>query len=151
MKISNFSSSRTWATQSARSKGGTTEAPGIQALAPSGLLILLILTFGLGILHAGESLERIAVVPREELSPLLLQQAQRVLLPLTGAFVSLIKDSSLLSIIGLREFTLAARETNAFTYSTLEAYLPLAAGYLVLTLPLSMLTHTLERRFRFET
>ena len=47
----------------------------------------------------------------------------------------MIKDSSLLSVIGISEFTLNAREVNSNTYSTLECYLPLAIGYLVLTLP----------------
>jgi ABC-type amino acid transport system permease subunit len=43
-----------------------------------------------------------------------------------------------------------AQEVNAFTYSTLESYLPLAAGYLMLTLPLSALARWLESRVRFE-
>jgi 4-amino-4-deoxy-L-arabinose transferase-like glycosyltransferase len=56
-----------------------------------------------------------------------------------------------LSVIAVSEFTLAAQEVNAFTYSTLECYLPLAAGYLLLTLPLSALSRLLERRFKYET
>lgn len=79
------------------------------------------------------------------------QAFRQVLPPLTGQFVSLIKDSSLLSVIGLQEFTLAAREVNSFTYSTLESYLPLALGYLALTLPLSLLTHHLESRMQYGT
>jgi polar amino acid transport system permease protein len=77
------------------------------------------------------------------------QAIRQVLPPLAGAFVSLIKDSSLLSIISISEFTLNAREVNAFTYSTLESYLPLAIGYLVLTLPLSLWTRRLEQRFAY--
>jgi polar amino acid transport system permease protein len=53
-------------------------------------------------------------------------------------------------VIAISEFTLAAQEVNAFTYSTLESYLPLAAGYLVLTLPLSALSRWLESRVSFE-
>jgi polar amino acid transport system permease protein len=79
-------------------------------------------------------------------------QALRLTLPpLVGQFVSLIKDSSLLSIIGLNEFTQAARDVNSVTYSTLESYIPLAVGYLALTLPISLWTRALERRLRFET
>ena len=79
-------------------------------------------------------------------------QAFRLTLPpLAGQFVSLIKDSSLLSIIAINEFTQNAREVNAFTYSTLESYLPLAFGYLVLTLPISLLTRALEKRVKYET
>lgn len=78
------------------------------------------------------------------------QAAQVVLPPLTGQFISLIKDSSLLSIIAISELTLNAQEVSSFTYSSLESYLPMAVGYLILTLPLSMLSRYLERLVRFE-
>jgi polar amino acid transport system permease protein len=79
-------------------------------------------------------------------------QATRQILPaLAGQFASLIKDSSLLSIISISEFTLNAQEVNAYTYSTLESYIPLAIGYLILTLPLSLWTRFLERKFHYET
>lgn len=73
----------------------------------------------------------------------------RILPPLAGQFASLIKDSSLLSIIAVNEFTLAAREVNANTFSTLEAFIPLAIGYLILTFPISLLTKRLEKRFHY--
>ena len=79
------------------------------------------------------------------------QVARQLIPPLTGQFASIIKDSSLLSIIAVSEFTLNAQEVNAFTYSTLESYLPLAVGYLLLTLPISLISRTLERRFHFAT
>ncbi|HUD82341.1 MAG TPA: amino acid ABC transporter permease [Candidatus Saccharimonadales bacterium] len=79
------------------------------------------------------------------------QAVRQTLPPLAGQFVSLVKDSSLLSIIGISEFTLNAEMVNARTYSTLESYLPLAAGYLVLTLPISIWTRRLEQRHKFET
>ena len=75
------------------------------------------------------------------------QVVRQLIPPLTGQFASIIKDSSLLSIIALNEFTLNAQEVNAFTYSTLESYLPLAAGYLLLTLPISLASRILERKF----
>jgi polar amino acid transport system permease protein len=77
------------------------------------------------------------------------QVMRRILPPLAGQFASLIKDSSLLSIIAVNEFTLNAQEVNAFTYSTMESYLPLAVGYLALTLPISMLSRYLEGRYRY--
>jgi len=40
---------------------------------------------------------------------------------------------------------------NSRTFSTLESYIPLAAGYLILTLPISLWTRYLERKHRFET
>lgn len=77
------------------------------------------------------------------------QALRQILPPMTGQFISLIKDSSLLSIIGVQELTLSAKEINSYTYSTLESYLPLALGYLALTLPLSVLAHRLERRMQY--
>lgn len=79
------------------------------------------------------------------------QAVRHILPPMAGQFVSLIKDSSLLSVIGIAEFTLSAQQVNALTYSTLESYLPLALGYLVLTLPLSIWARALERRAHFDT
>ena len=77
------------------------------------------------------------------------QVLRRILPPLAGQFASLIKDSSLLSIIAVNEFTLNAQEVNAFTYSTMESYLPLAVGYLALTLPISLLSRYLEGRYLY--
>lgn len=79
------------------------------------------------------------------------QALRQTLPPLAGQFVSLIKDSSLLSIISISEFTLNAREVNSYTFSTLESYIPLAAGYLILTLPISLWTRHLEKQHRYET
>jgi polar amino acid transport system permease protein len=79
------------------------------------------------------------------------QALRHILPPLAGQASSIIKDSSLLSILGIAEFTLAAQQVNSATYSTLESYLPLAVGYLALTLPVSLLARHLEQRFRYET
>ena len=94
----------------------------------------------------------IGLTPGQILRLVVLPQAVRLVLPaVAGQLVSLVKDSSLLSVIAISEFTLAAQEVNSFTYSTLESYLPLAIGYLALTLPLSALARLLERHFRYET
>jgi polar amino acid transport system permease protein len=79
-------------------------------------------------------------------------QAIRVILPgLAGMFASLIKDSSLLSIIAISEFTYNAQQVAGLTYSQFEVYVPMALGYLILTLPISLWTQSLERRTKFET
>ncbi len=76
------------------------------------------------------------------------QAFNRMLPALTGQFASIIKDSSLLSIISISEFTMNAQEVNAYTYSTLESYIPLAIGYLLLTYPISYYTSTLEKKLK---
>jgi polar amino acid transport system permease protein len=77
----------------------------------------------------------------------ILPQALRRVLPgMAGQSVNLVKDSSLLSVIGVMEFTKQAQTANSLTYSSFEAYLPLALGYLILTVPLSMWARSLEKR-----
>jgi polar amino acid transport system permease protein len=99
-----------------------------------------------------ESARAIGLTTPQTYRYVILPQAVRLILPpLVGQFVSLIKDSSLLSLIAVNEFTQAARDVNSATYSTLECYLPLAAGYLALTLPISLWTRALEKKLRFET
>lgn len=76
------------------------------------------------------------------------QAFKRMLPALTGQFATIIKDSSLLSIISISEFTMNAQEVNAYTYSTLESYIPLAIGYLLLTYPISFYTNRLEKSIK---
>lgn len=76
------------------------------------------------------------------------QAFKRMLPALTGQFASIIKDSSLLSIIAISEFTMNAQEVDAITYSTLESYIPLAIGYLALTYPISYYTKRLEKNIK---
>jgi polar amino acid transport system permease protein len=75
---------------------------------------------------------------------------RQILPPLAGQFASIIKDSSLLSILGISEFTYAAQQVSSATYSTLECYFPLAIGYLILTFPISFFSRFLEKRTRHE-
>lgn len=79
------------------------------------------------------------------------QVFRQLLPPLTGQFASLIKDSSLLSVISLSEFSFAAGQVNSATFSTFESFFILGIGYLVLTLPIFYFSRLLEHRFRYET
>jgi polar amino acid transport system permease protein len=98
-----------------------------------------------------ESARAIGLTPAQIYRFVIAPQAARASLPpLTGQFVSLIKDSSLLSVIAVGEFTQQAQEVHSFTYGSFESYLPLAAGYLLLTLPLSLVSRGLEKRLRYE-
>lgn len=82
----------------------------------------------------------------------IIPQALRRALPgTTGQLVSLIKDSSLLSVIGIEELVKKVQQMSSASYTGLEGYLPLALAYLVITLPLSHLARRLEGRFAYET
>ncbi len=128
---------------------------GVVALALfSGAYISEIIRAGIESVGASqlESARAIGLTPAQTYRHVIFPQAIRQILPpLAGQFASLVKDSSLLSVLGIGEFTLAGQEVSSFTYSTFEAYLPLALGYLLLTLPISLWISSLERRHRFET
>jgi polar amino acid transport system permease protein len=79
------------------------------------------------------------------------QAFRQVLPPLVGQLVTVIKDSSLLSVIAINELTQSAQQVSATNYDNLETYFALAVGYLVLTVPISIWSRWLERRFKYET
>lgn len=82
----------------------------------------------------------------------ILPQAIRRALPGTaGEMISLIKGSSLLSVIGIEEVTQTVKMANAQAYTALEGFIPLALLYLALTLPLSWWARRLEDKFKYET
>jgi polar amino acid transport system permease protein len=96
-----------------------------------------------------ESAKSLGFTPFQTYRYIIFPQAyKRIIPPLTGQFASIIKDSSLLSIISISEFTMNAQEVNAYTYSTLESYIPLAIGYLMLTYPISLMANRLEKRLK---
>jgi polar amino acid transport system permease protein len=98
-----------------------------------------------------ESAAAIGLTSAQTLRHVILPQALRTVLPpLAGQFVSLIKDSSLLSIIGINELTQNAKNVASYTFSNFESYLLLAVAYLCLTLPVSLLARQLERRVHYD-
>jgi polar amino acid transport system permease protein len=99
-----------------------------------------------------ESAKAIGLTRAQTYRYVIFPQAIRQILPsMAGQLVSIVKDSSLLSIISVNELTQNAREVNNNTFGGIECYIPLAVGYLILTLPISLLTRYLEGRNRFET
>lgn len=75
------------------------------------------------------------------------QALRRMIPPLTGQFVSLIKDSSLLMLIpGIIELSMRAQMTRSSTYKDFEVLVPLALLYLLLCYPLSRMARRLELR-----
>ncbi len=74
------------------------------------------------------------------------QAMRRILPPLAGQFISLIKDSSLLGIIAVRELTKATREVITTSLQPFEFFFACALLYLVLTFTLSMAAQYMERR-----
>ena len=76
------------------------------------------------------------------------QAFKRMIPPLTGELIALTKESSLLFAIGVVEMMAVARQVGADTYRNFEALLVVAAMYLTITVPLSLLARRLERRLK---
>jgi polar amino acid transport system permease protein len=75
------------------------------------------------------------------------QAFKRILPPLSGQFISLIKDSSLVSVIAITDLTKSGREIITSTFATFEVWIVVAAMYLLVTSVLSQLVFYMERRF----
>ncbi len=78
------------------------------------------------------------------------QMTARTLPALAGQFASIIKDSSLLSMISVVELTQTMREISAVNLKLVECYLFLGVLYLVLTIPVAAASKYFERRFSYE-
>ena len=72
------------------------------------------------------------------------QAYQRILPPLAGQFISLIKDSSIVSVISIQELTFQGTELMTSTLLTMEIWITITVLYLALTLPCSLLVERLE-------
>jgi polar amino acid transport system permease protein len=78
------------------------------------------------------------------------QAIRRVLPPLGNDFIAMLKDSSLISVLAVRELTHLGKLNRARTFRTFETWNTVAFLYLVLTLSLSLLVKFMERRMAFE-
>ncbi|MGE5578932.1 MAG: amino acid ABC transporter permease [Bacillota bacterium] len=78
------------------------------------------------------------------------QAMKRIIPPLTGQFISLVKDSSLVMTISVNDLTMQTRNAVVVTFRSLELWSITAVLYFVMTFGLSRLLRVLERRFRSE-
>ena len=98
-----------------------------------------------------EAARAVGFTGRQSIQYVILPQlVARTLPALTGQFASIIKDSSLLSMISVIELTQTMREISATNFKLFECYLFLGVLYLCLTLPISFVSKRLERRFDYE-
>lgn len=76
------------------------------------------------------------------------QAARTVLPPLGNDFVAMIKDSALVSVLGVGDITQQAKVYSASSFRFFETYNTVAFLYLVMTIGLSILVRALEHRLR---
>ena len=113
----------------------------------AGAYISEIFRAGIQSIHNGQSQAAYSVgltYPQAMRCVVLPQAFRRMVPALVNEGVTLIKDSSLVSAIGLAELALAARTVAGAYARYWEPYLAISAVYLVLTLTLSLLARRLE-------
>jgi polar amino acid transport system permease protein len=127
---------------------------GVAALACfTGAYVTEIVRAGIQSIHRGqtEAARSLGMTGPQAMAHIILPQAmRRILPPLAGQFISLIKDSSLLGMIAVRELTKATREAITISLSPYEFWFTCAILYLVLTFTLSMAVQYLERKMAIQ-
>jgi len=94
-----------------------------------------------------EAAHSLGMTKYQQMRYIILPQAfQRILPPLAGQFISLIKDSSIVSVISIPELSFRANELMTGTLLTMEIWITVTIMYLMLTLPCSVLIQKLEDR-----
>ncbi len=109
---------------------------------------------GIVSVHKGqwEAAYSLGLSTRDTYSRIILPQAiRRVLPPLTGQAISLVKDSALVSTIAIYDLTMRGQEIIADTYLAFEIWFTIAAIYLTITVTLSTVVNRMENRFRVAT
>lgn len=89
-------------------------------------------------MHSGQVLSEV-VLP---------QAVEKMIPPLAGQFISLIKDSSLISLISIQELTFAGTELAVSSGRVFEVWLTVAALYFLLCFGLARLFRRLEHRLK---
>jgi len=79
------------------------------------------------------------------------QAVRRILPPLSGQAISLVKDSALVSTLAIYDLTMRGQEIISETYLAFEVWFTVAAMYLAITVTLSVLVYSMENRYRIET
>lgn len=110
-------------------------------------------TFRAGILSIPkgqwESARSIGLRYRQIMTWVILPQAARVILPPIGtSYIILLKDSSLASVITVRELTRSGQLIATSTFENMQVFTMVALIYVALTQILALIIHKSERKFR---
>jgi polar amino acid transport system permease protein len=115
----------------------------------SGAYIGEILRAGIQSIHYGqmEAARSLGMSPFQSLRYVILPQVFKQTLPsISGTFISLIKDSSLVSVMALTDLTKAGREIVSSSFMVFETWITVAILYFILTAVFSLLFRKLEQR-----
>lgn len=115
----------------------------------SGAYITEIIRAGVQSIHRGqlEAALSIGMTDWQAMRLIILPQAiKRILPPLAGQFITLVKDSSLVSVIAVTDLTYVAKNIVTITFRAFEVWLAIAAFYFLLSFGLSLVVRKLEKR-----
>jgi polar amino acid transport system permease protein len=115
----------------------------------SGAYITEIIRAGIQSIHRGqrEAALSIGMTEWQAMRLIILPQAiKRILPPLAGQFITLVKDSSLVSVIAVADLTYVAKNIVTTTFRAFEVWLAIAAFYFILSFGLSLAVRKLEKR-----
>lgn len=85
--------------------------------------------------------------PQAMRTVILPQAVRNVLPPLGNDFIAMLKDSSLVSVLGVQDITQIGKVYSASTFRFFETYNVVAYVYLVMTIGLALLVRALEKRW----
>jgi polar amino acid transport system permease protein len=106
---------------------------------------------GIQAIHKGqwEAAASLGLSRGQTMRRVILPQAVRIVIPpIMNDFIACLKDSSLVSIIGLRELTRAGREYSSTTFVDFQTWLVVGLLYLIMTVLLTRCAALLEARMR---
>lgn len=96
-----------------------------------------------------EAAEALGLTRWQRMRLIILPQALRTILPPLGNdFVAMLKDSSLVSVLGVTDVTQLGKVTAAGNFRYFETYNVVALVYLTMTITLSLVLRKFEKRMR---
>lgn len=96
-----------------------------------------------------EAARSLGLTHGQSMAYIIVPQAFRFCLPPLGnEFIALLKDSSLVAIIGISDLMRVGREINGRTLRSIEVFGYVSIIYLIMTLPLTQLVNAAERRMK---
>ncbi len=96
-----------------------------------------------------EAANALGLSPWQRFRLIVFPQAFRVILPPLGNdFIAMVKDSSLVSVLGVFDVTQAGKVTAAGNFRYFETYNVVALIYLIMTISLSLVLRRIERQMR---
>lgn len=95
-----------------------------------------------------EASRALGLRPRDTLMRIILPQAMRIIIPPTGnQFIAMLKDSSLVSVVGVWELMYLARTQGQTEFRHVEMMITASLIYWILSIILELIQSRIERRF----